>query len=295
MRARDGTELRHAIWRPTAKPQMGTVCVFTGRAEFIEKYFEVVAELRRRGFGVAMIDRRGQGGSGRPLSDPRKGHVDDFSQYDADLRAFMREVVLPDCQGPFFALGHSTGGHILLRAATSRSWFERMVLVSPMIELAPMRTPAPLMKIGVELAALLGLGDSYVPGASRDPVELRPFEGNPLTSDRDRFMRTREVLVAAPRLALGSPTIGWLHAALRSMAIIGAIDYPFRVRVPTLILSAGNDVVVSTRAIEEFAVQLKAGHHVSLAGASHEILMERDDIRAQFWAAFDSYVPGSMP
>ena len=54
--ARDGTELRHAIWRPTAKPQMGTVCVFTGRAECIEKYFEVVAELRRRGFGVAMMD-----------------------------------------------------------------------------------------------------------------------------------------------------------------------------------------------------------------------------------------------
>ena len=294
-RARDGTELRYATWRPTAKPQMGTVCVFAGRAECIEKYFEVVAELRRRGFGVAIMDWRGQGGSGRPLSDPRKGHVDDFGQYDSDLSLFMREIVLPDCHAPFFALGHSTGGNILLRAATSRRWFERMVLVAPMIEFAPTRTPATLIKIGVELAAFLGLGDLYLPGASREPVEQRPFEGNPLTSDRDRYMRTREIFIAAPRLALGGPTIGWLHAALRSMAMIGAIDYPFRVRVPVLIIGAGNDVIVSTRAIEEFAVQLKAGHHVTLAGANHEILMERDDIRAQFWAAFDTYIPGGTP
>ena len=295
IRARDGTELRHATWKPTGKVRMGTVCVFTGRAECIEKYFEVVSELRQRGFGVAMMDWRGQGGSGRALSDPRKGHVDDFSQYDADLRLFMREVVLPDCQGPFFALGHSTGGNILLRAAVSRRWFERMVLVAPMIEFAPTRAPAALIRVGVEIAAFLGLGDLYVPGTGKEPVEQRPFEGNPLTSDRDRYMRTRELLIAAPRLALGGPTIGWLHAALRSMAMIGAIDYPFRVRVPVLIIGAGNDVIVSTRAIEEFAVQLKAGHHVALAGANHEILMERDDIRAQFWAAFDSYIPGSTP
>ena len=33
----------------------------------IEKYFEVVGELRRRGFAVAVLDWRGQGGSSRLL------------------------------------------------------------------------------------------------------------------------------------------------------------------------------------------------------------------------------------
>ena len=47
----------------------------SGRGEFIEKYFEVIADLRRRGFAVATMDWRGQGGSQRMLPNPRKGHV----------------------------------------------------------------------------------------------------------------------------------------------------------------------------------------------------------------------------
>ena len=56
-------------WRANA----GTVCVFGGRGEFIEKYFETVNELRNRGFAVATMDWRGQGHSSRQLPDPRKG------------------------------------------------------------------------------------------------------------------------------------------------------------------------------------------------------------------------------
>ena len=64
----DGAELRFARWPPPAG-RKGTVCVFTGRGEQIEKYFETVADLRDRGFAVAMIDWRGQGHSSRRLSD----------------------------------------------------------------------------------------------------------------------------------------------------------------------------------------------------------------------------------
>ena len=56
----DGAELRFARWAPPAG-RKGTVCVFTGRGEYIEKYFETVRDLRDRGFAVAMIDWRGQG------------------------------------------------------------------------------------------------------------------------------------------------------------------------------------------------------------------------------------------
>ena len=72
-------------------------CLFSGRGEFIEKYFEVVADLRRRGFAVAAMDWRGQGLSQRGLANPRKGHIADFSEYDHDLLRFMKDIVLPDC------------------------------------------------------------------------------------------------------------------------------------------------------------------------------------------------------
>ena len=104
----DGAELRFARWAPPAG-RKGTVCVFTGRSEQIEKYFETVRDLRERGFAVAMIDWRGQGHSSRRLRDPRKGYVRDFSDYEVDVETFVQQVVLPDCPPPLFRAGAFDG------------------------------------------------------------------------------------------------------------------------------------------------------------------------------------------
>ncbi len=79
--ASDGMVLRAAHWAPTTREARGTVCILQGRAEFIEKYFEVVEELRGRGFGVVAFDWRGQGHSGRQVGNPRKGYVRRFDDY----------------------------------------------------------------------------------------------------------------------------------------------------------------------------------------------------------------------
>src|SRR5271155_1182679 len=131
----DGVTIRYARWEPP-RGRKGTVCIFQGRTEFIEKYFEVVRDLRARGFAVATLDWRGQGLSERRLRDSRKGHVRSFDQYDIDLQTFVQDIVLPDCPPPFFALGHSMGAAVLLRAAImGLRWFDRMVLCAPLIRL----------------------------------------------------------------------------------------------------------------------------------------------------------------
>ena len=56
-----------------AAAQAARVCIFQGRAEFIEKYFETVRDLRARGFAVATFDWRGQGLSDRALADRAQG------------------------------------------------------------------------------------------------------------------------------------------------------------------------------------------------------------------------------
>jgi lysophospholipase len=71
------------------------------------------------------------------------------------------------------------------------------------------------------------------------------------------------------------------------------MSYPSEIRQPILMLAASNDSVVSTSAIEEFAYHLRAGTHLVVAGAKHEILQEQDRYRSQFWAAFDAFVPGT--
>jgi lysophospholipase len=292
LKAADGVALRFARWAPPPG-RKGTVCLFQGRAEFIEKYFEVVTDLRQRGFAVATLDWRGQGGSQRLLSDARKGHVTSFRDYDRDLDTFMQEVVLPDCPPPYFALAHSMGGAVLLRAAfRGRRWFERTVLSAPMIALTG-RAASTMAVATARVSRLLGMGSSYVPGGGATAVPSLPFIGNVLTSDPVRYARTGAVIEEAPALGLGAPSIAWLDAAYATMGSFADPAYPRQLRQPILIVAAGQDAVVSTPAIEQFAIRLRAGSHVVVPGARHELLMEQDQYRDQFWAVFDAFVPGT--
>jgi lysophospholipase len=287
----DGKPMRYARWEPTRGPQRGTVCVFTGRAELIEKYFEVVADLQRRGFAVAIMDWRGQGGSYRALRNPKKGWIRDFSEYERDLAAFMRQVVEPDCPAPYFALAHSMGGNVLLRyASRPTAAFSRIVLSAPMVAIneAQLGTTLRRASLYAGLARRLGFGTAYVRGGS--DRFLWDFEGNEVTSDPDRFARNRALAEAAPHLMIGSPTIAWLDAALRSCRKLNSPGYPARIKVPLLIFTAGRDTVVDTAAAERFASRLKVGTLVTLPTAKHEILQETDEIRSRFWAAFDAYL-----
>jgi len=289
---RKGIKVRFASWQSALQQRGGTVCIFPGRNEYIEKYFEVVGELRRRGFAVAIIDWRGQGGSTRLVRGASRGHIRSFDDYEQDIYHFMKGVVLPDCPMPYYALAHSMSAPILFNAATKRGcWFHRIVATAPMVELARL----PLSRdacAGIATGlSWLGLGKQAVPG---DPSVWTSdvFEGNPLTSDRERFYRNVEVLDAAPGLAAGPPTIGWLHAAFNAMSRLDGEKYAPKIRVPSLLVVAGDDQIVSNKAIEALSSRLRAGTQIVLRGSRHEILQERDVIREQFWAAFDAFAPG---
>ncbi len=288
----DGVDLRYARWAPPPG-RKGTVVVLQGRAEFIEKYFETVRDLRARGFAVASFDWRGQGLSDHALKDRHKGHVRHFQQYEIDLDAIMAQVVMPDCPPPYYCLAHSMGGAVCIRACHAGSrWFDRCVLSAPMIALPPgrfMRLAGPFAK----LMRAFGRGSAYVPGGGPGVIGTEDFIGNVLTTDPVRFARNQAVLEEDPRLGLGSPTIAWADAALRQMKQFTEAGYAGHIRQPMLLVAAGRDDIVSTPAIEQFGSNLLAGRHLILAGARHELLQEQDHYRAQFWAAFDAFVPGT--
>jgi lysophospholipase len=292
IKTRDGVSLRFARWAPPPG-RKGTVVLLQGRAEYIEKYFETVRDLRARGFAVAAFDWRGQGLSDRALSDRRKGYVRNFGDYIVDLEAVMDQVVLPDCPPPYFAIAHSMGGAIAIRACHDGSrWFERLVLSAPLIAL-PSRRMLGLAAPLARTLRLLGRGGAYVPAGDRAAIGSDGFLGNVLTSDPVRFARNAAILEEAPDLGLGAPTVAWADCALRQMKQFKQSGYATRIRQPLLLVAAGHDQVVSTAAIESFGTNLLAGRHLILAGSRHEILQEQDQYRAQFWAAFDAFVPGT--
>lgn len=301
MQSRNGKAIRAALWPASQPNPKGTICLLQGRAEFIEKYYEVISELRSRGFAVATFDWRGQGGSDRLLADPLMGHVGSFSDYGADFFQFMHEHVLPDCPPPYFALAHSMGGLILLNNLPKlRTMIERALLCAPLIELSQEQRCTfgiPLRQSTIHrftrVMKILGRGKKYVLGAERNPLGKTGFEANPLTSDGPRYDRNRQFFIDYPELAIAGPTNSWVLETCKAMKQLKNSDFQADIHIPTLLVTASTDRIVSTEAAEYFAKTLRAGHAVSIPGSRHEIMMEKDALRAQFWAAFDSFIPGT--
>ncbi|WP_103873401.1 alpha/beta hydrolase [Bosea lathyri] len=286
----DGARLRFASWRPTVKPARGTIVLVQGRAEFIERFSETIAELRRRGFHVLTFDWRGQGGSQRFTQRGRKGHVGRLRHYEHDLALVMAQMrALPE---PYFVLAHSMGAALCLDAARRGELpVSRLVALAPMLGLTMIERPGLANRLA-SLMFWLGLGKAFVPGGGDTAIATKPFEGNRLTADPVRYARNSALSAQARHLSIGDPTIAWVRTAFRLMARLNAPSAALDVHVPTLVIAAGRDPVVSTPAIERFAARLKTGSALVLPTARHEILMETDDIRAQFWAAFDAFIPG---
>jgi len=284
LRSGDGVAIRGARWPAAQAPGRGTAMFLQGRTEFIEKNLETIGELRRRGLAVVTFDWRGQGLSGRLLEDRHKGHVADFGDYLRDLETIVA-AELKDRQGPAIMLAHSMGAHIGLRFLHDHpGLFDRAVLCAPMIGIRG----GFAARLATAMGAMLGGPGAYAPTMGPYGDRMRRFEGNPLTSDRDRFIRQHAHIAAEPRLALGGPTLGWLAASLRSMTRLRRDARA--IRTPVLIVSAGEDKVVANAAQRRLQRLMPDCRLVTVAGGRHELLCEGDALRRRFWDHFDAFV-----
>ena len=272
----------------------GICLLLNGQSEYIEKYFEVIDELRGRGFSVVTFDWRGQGGSQRLLPNPRKAHIPDFADYDRDLDTVMREMVRPlamETALPVIAMAHSMGGHLLLRRLHDvPDEFRCAILCAPMIKINPQGYPWWLVeRIAIHLNRKMPSTEFVWGAADRDQLTLS-FAAQIVTSDPDRYARTQAVLKANPELRINGPTWGWLAAALRSIALLNRPGYAEAIRTPALLFGAGHDRICDTPAIREFAARMPDAEFVEIPGAEHEILMERDKFRIPLWQNFDAFL-----
>lgn len=282
----DGAQLRGAYF-PASAPR-GNIVLLNGRCEFIEKYFEVIEELRQRGLNVAAMDWRGQGLSARLLPDGMKGHIDNFQTYTDDLRIFIEKYAAPRFNsGPKLIMTHSMGGLPTLRLlAGGYDYFDRAVLCAPMTRLA---LPGPTQLFARTASAMLsaaGGGGMAIAGVKEDS---RSFEGNALTSDAKRHERFRLIQEAEPAACIAAPTYGWMNAAMNAMEDIYKPGRLNPLKTPVLIISAEHDRLVSTEAHHALAQAYDLIDNVVVEGALHEILMERDEFRATYWKYFDHF------
>lgn len=284
LQAKDGSRLRVALFEALA-PSRGSVVLSPGRAEPIEKYFEVINELRGRGFHVLAHDWRGQGLSARALPDRLKGHAEGFELFLSDY-AMMLDRLGAQLPKPWIGVAHSMGGAlVLLAVARGERRLAGLLASAPMIGLYAVRALPRLANLIARAVVLCGLGRLSVQAS--EPFH-QPFAANVLTHDRVRYERFMAQLKACPDLALGGPTWGWLDFALAVGAVLDRADTAAAVRLPLSLVAAGEDRLVLSAGAQRFAARALEGRFVQVPGAYHEIMMETDPVRAVFWREFDA-------
>lgn len=283
LRASDGTRLRLAHW-PAAGGR-GTVLIFPGQAEHIEKYGPTAAHLVAAGFDVLAIDWRGQGLSDRKVTE--LGHVGDFAEFQQDVAVMLDHVTRAGLPRPLHLLAHSMGGCIGLRSLMNGLPVRSAVFSAPMWGL---HLPPGGSLLAAPIAALAsrhGAALARTPTTTRHGyVRALPFAGNRLTRDPDMYRWLQEQLEAHPDLALGGPTLGWLAAAFREMAALSRLASP---ALPCRIALGSAERVVSPGAIRQRHARWPGAVLDVYADAEHEVMMERPAHRDRFHSSASSF------
>jgi len=286
----DKATLRAAIF--PVENARGGVVLMGGRSEFIEKYFEVIEDLHQRGLSVATFDWRGQGLSSRLLPVSEKGHINDIGAYMADLRNFTEDIVRPRFDGPLFLMTHSMGGlPALMLLAGGYDAFARAVLCAPMTSFYPKVSQRVVVRTLAGTACTMGWSRVSVLGVKEYSLD---FDGNVLTTDRRRHERFRELQAAAPNAIIGAPTYGWVNASIKAMDQIHKPGALAGITTPSLIISAENDQLIDASDHCDLAAAYDQIDCLTIKDALHEIMMERDALRDQYWKALDNFIAPAL-
>jgi len=240
--------LHYRLWRPPAV--CAVLAVVHGFGEHGGRYDPVARELAERGICVAVPDLPGHG-----TSEGAPGDLGSLSECVADLRALVRDAVLPRCGRTEYAVfGHSFGGLMAILWALERP-----------ADLCRLAVQSPLLEVGFRIprwktaaAQLLGRAAPQVPLSmgidpdwlSGDPDVVRAYRADPLVHGR-MSARTYQALLRARTLAQAQARL---------------------VRAPVLLLLGEADRIISLRAARSWFERLQAPRALRVfAEARHEL------------------------
>lgn len=260
------------------------IIIATGLSEFQQKYFETIRWFDRHGYNVYIMDWYGQGESDRYFADaPDKRHSRGLVR-DGDDLLFFRDRVVPD-NAPAVILSHSMGALPSLLAIRSfPQMFSGISMIAPFLgfehPLAKGRE-AILEKIPVNRYTEKWLGE-YIPGGGPWCPRTDPAKKNPpdfFSSDPVRNRLHDQWMTAHPELRIGDVTRRFIREAAVTHMVLRREGVLESIRQPVQIFTAGREKIVSNTAIFNAVSRFPSIHHELVHDASHEILLERDELR----------------
>lgn len=274
--ASDGVRLRIGVWGRGA--EKGTVFLFPGRTEYVEKYGLAAHDLFDRGFCTAAIDWRGQGLAERLQDDARIGHVVGFRDYQLDVAAMLQAARTMDLPKPYFMLGHSMGGCIALRAVLEEFPVQAVAFSAPMWGIKIAAALQPVAWSLTRLMPRMGFGEWLAPTTMPEPyVLVHPFEDNMLTTDAEMHAMMKQQVSNHPELCLGGPSYAWLGQAIWECNELALHPSP---KLPCIGFLGGNERIVHTGRIHERMERWPGATLHMMDGCEHEVMMESPEVRA---------------
>ena len=287
----DAHPIRRIDWPGAGETPRGSILFLPGRGDCYEKYLESLEQWHRAGWRVTASDWRGQAGSGRLGNDRVTGHIDDFALWVDDV-AHLWQSWKAQTPAPHILMGHSMGGHLVLRAmAEQRVDPDAAVLSAPMLGFYGSVLPVSWMHRIAD--TMKRFGDPARPAWkwSEKPGEVPVTRINLLTHDEERYQDELWWRENRPELVMGPGSWGWVERAYVSMRSLDRPDVLEAIRVPILLLGTSNDKLVDMIAIEAAARRLPAGELLKFGDeARHEILREVDPVRDRAMAAIASFL-----
>ena len=305
-----GKEIAYGVYR--AQNERASMILVPGRTEPFAKYCELIYDMRNSGISVYAMDIRGQGWSDRMLPDPQKGYVDSFENYVADLKTFHDGIFASTAHGKRILFGHSTGGGAAtLYLEQYHSDFDAAILHSPMNEINTGSYPEWFADALASTLDFFGDGSGYAPGDhGYDPNAT--FATNGCEHSPERWQATRALIAEYPELAIGGPTINWVKESFEATSKMRANGA--KITTPYLLLQAQQDEIVIPAAQTQICnaassfctkhtfgdpsltaaqcdAALKASDWTTANRcAGHELLGERDAVRAGVESAMSTFV-----
>ena len=266
--APDGENLALQEWplAPNATLR-GAVLLVHGLGEHAGRYDTLAQWLAERGYAVRGYDQYGHGQS----SGPRGGLSTDTKLLD-DLTDLVEHTRSHIPQGtPLLLLGHSLGGLVAARwVAEARLPIDGLILSSPALD--PGLTPLQRLLLAVlpPLAPNLRVGNGLDPQyLSHDAQVVQAYLDDRQVHDRICARLARFIADSGSQVLAQAPN--W--------------------KVPTLLMFAGEDHLVSPRGSRAFAAAAPACVRThEFAGLYHEIFNESAPLAQPVYAALQAWL-----
>ena len=279
----DGKKIRygHVAADGAAK---GTVVMTTGYADFIESYFETIADWKKRGFDVYIMDWIEQGGSER---NAKQGPAENAR----DLHQFRQEIIGFKKNGPVILSTHSIGSHFgLLCLKDHPGDFACAVMAAPLVDFQMSQRKRRMINLVLDFSRAAGLGNLKIKTGRKMVTKRIARERKKGREKSARLDGPRLHIEFNSALRVGNPTFHQLGMFFESTAKINGADFLQAIKIPVLMGLAGSDTVADLGAIARSAAFIPLARAVVLEMSSHNVWLEQDSVRERWWESIDIFI-----